>query len=241
VLDDGALMPETETIEEASVSVEEAAGPEPEPTESEAPKGKSEPGWIKKRIESGVEKQLNQRLADMEARIRAGYEEQLKPLREAAIEREADKLVADGTIKTKELALEYARYKAGQPMPEPKAPAAPARDTQGKFAPQAPTPEIREYALTLKAQADTIKALGGPDMWAIYRADPEVQRRIVNRETDFANLAKEYEGVPTPGVPAPVRSANQGGIPPTRIDRLSKDQWKRLNEYLENGGKVDGR
>ncbi len=245
VLDDGALMPEyeTEIAQPDAASVEDVVGEPEEEAQPEEPQEKTpakEPGWIKKRIESGVEKELNKRLTDMEQRIAAQYEARMRPLIEAQMEREADQLVASGKMQDRDMALEYVKLKNNVPAEQglQEQDTLP-RNEKGQFAPkQTVDPEVANYANMLKGQADTIKEMTGLNVFDIYRNDPEVRRRIIAKEITFVDLAREYSGQQRPPVPSPMRSPNQGTPQPVNFMRMSSAQFRKLDDYLANGGRV---
>lgn len=221
--DDAAQAPETQ-----GMSLEEAVADTQQDTQ-EAPK--SEPGWIKKRVETAVEK----RLAEVESRIRNEYEARMAPMRDAMFEREADKLVADGEFKTRERALEYVRLKGGAPQPEA-APAAP-RDDKGRFAPRQDD-GVEARAQMLYAQAESIRETSGVDVMEIYNTDPEVKRKVATGEWTFIDV---YKSLPESKgrVPSPTRSANNGSLADVNILKMSQGQRAKLNETLAKGGVIN--
>lgn len=221
----GATTPEQPTVETT------------ETAEQTPPK---EPGWIKQRVGAAV----NKAVAEAEARIRAEYEAQLAPLREAELEREADKLVADGTIKNREIALEYVRNRknAGSPKPDSStASAAPARDEHGRFVGKESTPEAaqaKQRADMLVAQADALKRTSGVDLMALYNTDVAVRQKILSGEWDFVDVLNHTQQNAAPSVPAPTRSANMtlGGM---SISKMNDSQLDKLNDLLRSGGKIN--
>lgn len=218
----------------------------PAEPETTAPPAK-EPGWVRKRIDSALQKQLPDMVAAEAAKIRAEYEAQLKPLREAQLVRDADELVQQGEFKSKERALEYLRLKQGLPQAaQPQT----ARNEKGQFTPTEagtaqpaqPTQDIpqdiQERASRLMAQAEYAKKVDDIDPLEIYRSDPDVAQLVNSGQWDFADVVKAAKGQP---VPRPVYSSN-AAVPKKRNPlELSKDEWDRLNENLAKGVKVDMR
>lgn len=214
-------------------------------------KDKTEPGWIKGRIEAGVRREAARIRAEVAAEIRAEYEQQLQPMREAILSRQADDLVASGKITDKALALEYLRMQQGMPAVQPEQPSAPPRNDKGQFAPRQPQQRQQEntapddtdttqHAQMLFAQSKAILAAGGPDVMAAYRDNPEVRQRILNREWDFSDAAKylrqQGEGNEAP---PPIRTANGHGNTRKQIMDMSDDEFDRLNAQLGKGARVD--
>ena len=201
----------------------------------------SEPGWMKKRVGAAV----NKAVAEAEARIRAEYEAQLAPLREMQLEAEADKLVSDGVVTQREVALELVRARRGLPAqntnPTPAADV-PPRDEKGRYVARsnAPDAESQRRASMLIAQAENIKSATGVDVMSLYESDPDVHEKILSGEWDFTNVLSHHNKAAR-GAPAPVRSANGLGMGDVSISRMTDEQFDRLNDYLAHGGKVDAR
>lgn len=207
----------------------------------------TEPGWMKKRVGAAV----NKAVAEAEARLRAEYEAQLAPFREMQLEAEADKLVADGVITKREVAFEFVRNRRGLPAkaePTPATPSTPPRDEQGRFVAKNPEPNaaVKQRANMLFAQAGNIKDATGVDVMAIYNSDPDVKAKVLSGEWDFTNVLMQYKAeepadAPAHTAPAPVRSANGIGMGGVDIRHMSGEQFRKLNEFLASGGRVDVR
>lgn len=249
--DDAAITEtseDTQTLSDILGEAEQSSQPEQgeaEKAEPQQQKAQTEPGWIAKRVNAAVEKATRA----AESRIRAEYEQQLAPLREAQREREAEKLVADGKIADKALALEYLRLKGGEPAQidsEAEKPA--ARDAHGRFAARETNPadtqppvEIAQRAEKLYAQAQTIKSLNGVDVLEIFNSDPEVKLRVSSGEWDFLDVAKAAQDKASGRIPAPVRSANGVALGGANIARMSDKQFSKLDEMLARGDKINMR
>lgn len=204
--------------------VQDDAAPEtPETTEPP----KKEPGWIKKRVETAVQKQL----AEMETRLRDEYEQKFAPLREAALERDADKLVSDGEFKSRDRALEYLRLKGG--MPEPAKPLEKPRDEQGRFVADE---NIKVRSAQLAAQAETIRETMGVDVMEMFNQDPAIQKKVLSGEWNFLDVIRETG---RQRIPTPTRSANNGSLGDVSIARMSRAQFQKLQESISKGGVVD--
>ncbi len=179
---------------------------------------KSAPGWIKRRIEEGVRRET----AALERRLREEYEEKLRPLREAAMDAQADQLVRQGEFRSRERALEYLRLKSGQTAPQ-------ADDA------------VRMRAQALFSQAKAIGELGGVDVLGLYQNDPEIRRRVLSGEWDFMDVFRSAGGRPTGSrtPPALVRSANGGAGGTPDVRRMSASELRRMNEALMRGETFD--
>lgn len=234
------------TLETPGMSLEEALAaetPEQQELQDETPP-KKEPGWIKKRVESAVQKQL----AESEARIRAEYEAKMAPLQAVMFEREADQLVADGEFKSRERALEYVRLKNGAPQPSSQPTGQKdeqqqsARDEQGRFTTpktaQVP-PDVEARAKELYAQAEAIKVASGVDVLEIFNQDPEVKKRVSTGEWSFLDVYQAVTGQHKPRVPSPTRSANSGSLDDIDLTRMSKAQFAKLDDTISGGGVIN--
>lgn len=220
--------------------------PEQPHAEADAPAEQppqSEPGWMKKRVGAAV----NKAVAEAEARIRAEYESQLAPLREMQMEAEADKLMTEGIVTNREVAMELVRARKG--LPPQNTPAAtppavnqPPRDEQGRFVARNTEPDnaSQRRAQMLVTQAENLKAVTGVDVMALYNSDPDVHEKILSGEWDFTDVLKQHNGAAR-SVPAPVRSANGLAMGSMSISEMTDEQFDRLNDYLARGGKVDAR
>lgn len=242
VQDDAAF-----TAQEPQTLADVIGGNEQQPVaEANAPAEQppqSEPGWMKKRVGAAV----NKAVAEAEARIRAEYESQLAPLREMQMEAEADKLMTEGIVTNREVAMELVRARKG--LPPQNTPAAtppavnqPPRDEQGRFVARNPEPDnaSQRRAQMLVTQAENLKAVTGVDVMALYNSDPDVHEKILSGEWDFTDVLKQHNGAAR-SVPAPVRSANGLAMGSMSISDMTDEQFDRLNDYLARGGKVDAR
>lgn len=227
----------------SNVAEEQPEGPsisevleQKEPAKESAKEPAKEPGWVKKRIESALEKRLPELLAAEREKIRAEYDLRLKPLLEAQMERDAADLVAQGEFKSKDRALEYLRLKQGVPIP-PSVPSEAPRNERGQFV--KPDPEVRERAARLFAQAEYALEMDGIDAMEIYRTDAEVARKVNSGEWDFKDVVRAVKAAQS--VPPPIRSSN-AAMPQKRgpMD-LSKEEFRKLNDNLAKGVKVDMR
>lgn len=218
-------------------------------TQPEAPATKSEPGWIKQRVNAAVEKAV----AETEARLTAKYEAMLAPMRESMMDREAAQLVQDGEFKSIDRAKEYVRLKNGVNPPADPAPAQqqtqqPTRDAQGRFVKsEGPKqedgdPVVRARADLLAKQAQKVKEGYGVDVMQVFNTDPEARQRVLSGEWDFYDVAA-YAASGGRNVPVPMRSANgmgmaNGGV---SIANMSDEQFARLQNNLASGHSYDMR
>jgi len=93
----------------------------------------------------------------------------------------------------------------------------------------------------LIAQAKAIEAASGIDVLEVYNTDPEIKRKILSREWDFADVAKNMMGQTVSMLPSPARKPNGGGLASRSIGDLSSEQFKKVQLYLEQGGVIDMR
>lgn len=244
-LDDAALNPVQETMEEPISDLSEITNP---PVTSEAstqqdqPPAK-EPGWIKKRVDAAAAKASR----ETEARLRAEFDAILAPIRESVMDRQADELVRSGEFKSKERALEYLTLKnnAGTPVPQTQT-KDPARDEQGRFVSQNQEPapqsgavdENRIRANFLAQQAEKIKNTRGLDVAAAFQSDPQIQQRVLSGEWDFYDVADAMSQRRTP---SPVRTSNGASVGAMSIASMTDEQFARLNQNLAAGKIYDAR
>ena len=242
-LDDAAFMsPDVATETEPQQSLADALEGNNEASQTQQQEGaspaKSEPGWIRRRIDEGVRKAT----AGIEAKLRAEYESQLAPLREAALDRQADQLVAEGKITDKATALEYLRLKGGMPAPQQETQSAVHRDAQGRFtkAPESVSADVEAQGQRLWNEAQTIKSITGVDVMEIYNTNPEAKSKVLSGEwtfTDVYNAHKPAAPVPKQSVPPAVRGGGYrlGNV---NIASMSDDQLDRMNRMLEDGASI---
>lgn len=230
----GGTTPAQETPTSNPTTLAEVIGATPDeakPAETPAqPTG--EPGY------------LAGKRAKWEAEHKAEMDElrgQLDTLREYFVQQEADKLVADGKISDREMALEYLRATKGMPAPAtPAAPAKQARDEQGRFV--APDAAAKQRAAELVAQAETIKASTGVDVMELYNTDPAIRQKVLSGEWSFVDVFKNTRQAEAPvRAPAPIRSANGIGMGTADFRKMTSAQLAKVNELLESGGKIDVR
>ena len=244
VQDDAALTTQenSQTLADVIGETPMAEQPAVERPSVEQPPAK-EPGWIKQRVGSAV----NKAVAEAEARIRAEYEAKFAPLREAQLAAEADKLVADGKISDREMALNYLRMQQGLPtVSQPTTPAipvsAPPRDAQGRFVAQ-PANDVQQRAQALVDQATMLQRATGVDVMAIYNTNQQARQMIVSGAGDFADVLATYgqQPVPKPQAPAAIRSSNGMGLGNVDFAKMSSSQLQKVNEMIQSGVKIDVR
>lgn len=236
----------TESTEPAVSTLADVIGAQtsaPEQVQNEEAIPMQEPGWYAKRRQKDR--------ADWEAENNAKMApvlSQLAQLQEYRLGVEADKLVASGKISDRDMAIEYLRNKEGIPAPVTATPSTPPRDEQGRFVAKNPEPNaaVKQRANMLFAQAGNIKDATGVDVMAIYNTDPDVKAKVLSGEWDFTNVLMQYKAeepadAPAHTAPAPVRSANGIGMGGVDIRHMSGEQFRKLNEFLASGGRVDVR
>lgn len=235
---DDALPEDVVEESDESVSIEsvldEDAAPAEEPQET-GKQGTSEPGWIKKRVQSAVDKAVR----ETEARMQAMFEQQMAPIREQMLEAEAEKLVRQGIVKDLETGKELARYRMGQSQPTQADTKSQPRNEQGQFAPkEAPKEDPATSARIgmLQHQADKIRAAGGPDVIAEFRDNPEIKQAIISGEMDFYDVAEQMKAQPRRKPPAPMRAPNgASGSDKTTVASMSDEQFERFERKVSEG------
>lgn len=226
-------------------NAEQTKSTETAPVEPQG-KEKSEPGWIKGRINEGVRKEVARIRGELEATLRAEYEQQLRPMREALLDRQADDLVASGKITDKAMALDYLRMQHGLPAVESAQSSEQPRNEKGQFVPRQPQQntepdtETQQYGQMLFAQAKAIQAAGGPNVMAAYEKDAEIRQRILSREWDFSDVAQHLRQRDAgSSAPPPIRAANSQGPTSKQIMDMTDEEFDRLNAQLGKGARVD--
>lgn len=237
VLEAAELSQREETTLDAFVEEDQESGDD---QPAEQPKEEKQAGWIQRRIQEGVNRQMQQVLSQERARIAAEYDAKLKPLREAMLQREAEDLVRSGRVATKDLALEYLRLKNGI---APEMGQQPARNERGQFVSQAQVQaqEVERYGNMLIAQVKAIEAATGLNVMDAYNTDADVKRRILSREWDFSDVAKHITGQTPSGLPTPTRRPNGQGPASRSVNDLTGEQFTKMQKYLERGGVIDMR
>jgi hypothetical protein len=255
---DDAATNASNTLKAEGATLDEVLGTQPEASgaaELSQPEqqkgGEKQAGWIQKRIQEGVQKQLQAVLAEERGKIAAEYDLKLRPLQEAMLNRDADDLVGSGKVTSREIALEYLRLKNGLPamQGEPERPNQPARNEKGQFTvsqsnqttQSSPPDDAEAYGQMLIAQAKAIEAAGGIDVLEAYNTDPEVKRRVLSREWDFADVYKHVAGKSANTLPTPARRPNGSGFAVRSIGDLNSEQFKKVQDYLAQGGVIDMR
>ena len=220
------------TEEELDIGDPDEEVEEEEVEEPEEPP-RSEPGWIKQRVNKAVEKAVR----ETEARMQAMFEERMAPIRARMMEDEAQELVRTRKVADIETARELVRYRQGQPAaPQTETPQ--MRNEQGQYASRE---QIAETAKTearieeLRKQADKIKAKGGPDVIKEFSENEDIKRRVVDGELDFYDVA-EMMKKPKKRPPSPVRSSNGANhVTPNAFESMSDEQFERLERQLDRG------
>ena len=228
--------------------------PEEEETEEEEsePQGtsgkRSEPGYVRKRVDEAVQKAT----AETEARTRATmqaefdqtFEERLNkrmaPIIERLVEMDAQDLLRQGTVKDIETARELARYRQGVSA-APAAAEGQQRNEKGQFtsAQNKDDPSTTVRINMLRHQADAIKARGGPDVIAEFQNNPRVKAKVISGEMDFYDVAESLK-TPKKRPPAPMRSpngaTNTGDMNP--IMEMSDKEFEKLERRVQNGARI---
>lgn len=237
--DDALLENDAEETDESESLDALTESEQDEPAEEksdEAPKGTTEPGWIRKRVDKAVSKAV----AETEARMNAMFEQQMAPLREKMMEDEANKLIGDGKVKDFQTAMELVRYRHGLPSAikadseQPQQP----RNQNGQFASKDDA-AINVRINMLKHQADRIRESGGPDVISEFQNNKEINKKVKAGEMDFYDVAEQMKQPAKKKPPSPMRSPNgaSGQNNPNAIDSMSDEQFKRLEKRLQEGAR----
>lgn len=220
-----------------------------EPAVDEQPKqeaaqkdGGTEPGWMKRRIDAGIQKGLAAARREWEAAMQAEFTAKMAPLYERLYEQEADKLVADGEFKTKERALEYVKLKNGTPTQQAATPQQEtSRDEKGRFVSRdTDNGDAKATAERLLQQANELKAEHGFDAMALFRSNEAIKQKVVTGKLDFNDLYELYgqNSQPKPSIPAPMRSANGSvGSTASIVRTMSDKGFEKLDAELASGKK----
>lgn len=209
------IQPEQEGLQEVDPS---------QPVEQPTQPAQKEPGYIRQRIDKAVARAV----AETEARMQAMFDQQLAPLRESMLDRQASELVESGEFKSKETALEYVRLKAGMPMQQ--APVQP-RDEQGRFTSQE-DPMAQARASVLASQADKIRNNRGLDVMSAFNSSPGIRQKVLSGEWDFYDVAENMQSA---RVPSPMYTPNGASFEGLSINQLSDEQFEQLNRNLAAG------
>lgn len=217
-------FPAEEELEIPDEEAEEEAEEEPEP------QPRAEPGWIKQRVNKAVEKAVR----ETEARMQAMFEQQMKPIRDKMMEDEAQELVRSRKVADIETARELVRLRNGIAPTSNEQP----RNEQGQFVSK---DRIVSAAKTdaqidmLAAQADKIKAKGGPDVIKEFLNNEDIKARVIRGELDFYDVA-EMMSKPKKRPPSPSRSSNgAASSTPNSFATMSSEQFARFERNVERG------
>ena len=213
--------PQTEVIQpEQGLQEVDPSQPVEQPTQPT----QKEPGYIRQRIDKAVARAV----AETEQRMQAMFDQQLAPLRESMMDRQASELVESGEFKSKETALEYVRLKAGMPVQaQPVQP----RDEQGRFTSQE-DPMAQARASVLASQADKIRNNRGLDVMAAFNSSPGIRQKVLSGEWDFYDVAENMQSA---RVPSPMYTPNGASFEGLSINRLTDEQFEQLNRNLAAG------
>lgn len=211
---------------------------EPQPEQTEAPKAKEEPGYVRGRIDKAVQKvraEYDQQIAN----LKASFEEQMRPIREQLFESQAQELVKSRKVADIETARELVRLRNGQPVQveEPQQP----RQANGQFAPKEKAdPETSTRINMLQHQADRIKANNGPDVIAEFKNNEEIKAKVISGEMDFYDVAEYIRDNQKRRPPTPMRSSNgASGMSPNAIANMTDEQFARMEKRIKEGARYE--
>jgi G3E family GTPase len=224
---------EDDYSEEMELPDEEEEQPEEEVEEEvEEQPQQTEPAWIKQRVQKAVDKAVAQALAAQQEE----FDRRMAPIIAKMQEDEAQELVRSRKITDIETAREFVRMKHGQGTGVNSQPSQP-RNENGQFASKE---QIVKQAKTearidmLAAQADKIKADGGPDVIQIFQNDEDIKEKVINGEMDFYDVAKTVK--PTKKPPSPTRSPNgANNVTSNAFANMSSKQFERMERQIDRG------
>ncbi len=240
--DDAAQAEGEQERTDATPLSEIFAAEKPEETDG-GPEKPSEPGWMRKKQDAARRQGYEQAQAELEswkAQFIAEQENAMAPLRAMALAHEADRLVASGEIKSKEMALKYLEAVGGVEKAE-----APARDAQGRFQARGQAeaqPDVKARAEALHRQSVAIQKLGGPNMVELYMSDDDV-RAAVDGGLDFNTvygLTRE-KGAERAKAPGAVRSPNNARVATKSFMSMTRKEFEAFNRQIDSGQKFDAR
>lgn len=204
----------------------------------------SEPGWIRRRVDAGIQKGLAAMRSELESQLRSEYEAIIAPMRDRMLEQEASQLVADGEFKSKERALEYLKLKNGSPVQTAQQTAQQSvqretpRDDNGRFVKRDVQSDAATRAAELKSQADALMQEHGFDAMELFRNNETIKQKVVTGKLDFNDIYDLY-GQSAPrktSVPSPMRSANGAAGGDASVVRAMNDQsFERFDAALGAG------
>lgn len=229
-------------VTEQDASVEVLEGNTQAQQETAQKDGGTEPGWMRKRIDSGIQKGLAAAKREWEAAMHAEFEAKMAPLYERIYEQEAEKLVAEGEFKNKERALEYVKLKNGSATPSTASKQDVTRDASGRFTSRETTQDnsAQATAQMLLQQANTLKSEHGFDAMALFRNNEAIKQKVISGKLDFNDLYELYgqEESGKSSVPAPIRSANGSfGSSASVIRTMTDKGFAQLDAELAKGKK----
>lgn len=238
LVQDTVQAPEGESLEALLNTAEEDAPQEDMQQEDAQQK---EPGYVRSRINRAVEKALAEQKAQMEREFQQRLDQQLAPLRDAMMDRQAEELVRSGEFKSIERAKEYVRLKGGviDPTTQTPAPTEQQRDAQGRFTPRQPSnnedADTRARANLLAQQATKIKQNRGVDVMAAFNDDPAIKQKVISGEWDFHDVADHLASGRR--MPLPVRNPNGVGASAaaSTIANMTDEQFARLEANIAGG------
>ncbi len=231
------------------------------PEEAKAEEPRKEPGWLKPRLEA--EKRKGDKAGYERARqeVESSYKAQLAEMQakldkyaEMEFEQEAkDMAVKEGV--SIDFAKRLLRAERGL-KPAQSAPAVdkgqPARDEKGRFAAASAEKEppkageadpVAEQAQAMYDDGEKVHAETGVDVLKLYLENPEVQKRVLNKQWSFADVAREYlrETGQTQTrmrqTPPPVRSGGNSERGTAAVDflNMTPKQYAAFNKRIDEG------
>ena len=239
----------TEGADDEEAQPDEETEEQEEESEPQGTSGKrSEPGYVRKRVDEAVQKAnaetearvRSEERANFDQRLNAELDKRMAPILERLVEMDAQELLRKGTVKDIETARELARYRQGvqsAPAAEPKEQ---QRNEKGQFASQSKEdPATTARIKMLRHQADSIKAHGGPDVIAEFQNNPRVKQKVISGEMDFYDVEREMKA-PKKRPPSPMRSPNGAtkGEDINPIMEMSDKEFEKLERRVQSGTRI---
>ena len=207
----------------------------------------------------------NRAVTELESRFSAFLDSQLAPYKAMMEQQAAKAIMQEHPGITLELATELAQAraaKASTPLTNqqvsedsPQQAQQRPRDAQGRFVTQnseegehdevsAARERAGVKAQELRKQADEIRQMYSIDMMDLFQRDEEIKQGIL-QDRDFywalAVLDRRPNGGHQAGAPPIVRQPHFTGNAGSSFRDMPGDQFKKLNQELRNGKKVDTR
>lgn len=170
---------------------------------------------------------------------KAGLADRLAKLEEYELKEAAAQIMKEEGC-SESLAMRLARMEKGLPAQQTPQKVQQPRDEAGRFVKADAKDDASARAQELADQARMVHRATGVDVAALFKADEDIQQRIISGEIDFADLAREQLGKPIKkaGPPA-VRSSAGQKVKARGFSDLSDEEFDRVQNDIGHGRSVD--